>query len=127
MSIELKGKVALVTGGSRGIGRAHPVGPPRARARRALPTPRDTPAAVGASKAAIESHVRHLTLELAPRGINVNAVSAGIVQTQALDFFPQREEMVTYTRSRTPAGRLTTPEDVASVVLFLASDLATMM
>ena len=47
-------------------------------------------AAVGASKAALESLVRHLALELAARNINVNAVSAGIVQTEALNFFPQR-------------------------------------
>ena len=84
-------------------------------------------AAVGASKAALESLVRHLAIELAPRGINVNAVSAGIVETDALKFFPNREAMVSNTRSRTPAGRLTTPEDVADVVLFLASDLGRMI
>ena len=60
-------------------------------------------------------------------GINVNAVSAGIVETDALKHFPDRDSMVEYTRSRTPAGRLTTPEDVANVVLFLVSDLASMM
>jgi enoyl-[acyl-carrier protein] reductase III len=84
-------------------------------------------AAVGASKAALESLVRHLAIELAPRSINVNAVSAGIVDTDALKFFPHRDEMLAHTRARTPAGRLTTPEDVADVVLFLVSDLARMM
>jgi len=84
-------------------------------------------AAVGASKAALESLVRHLAIELAPRGINVNAVSAGIVETDALKHFPNRESMIEHSRRRTPAGRLTTPEDVADVVLFLASDLARMV
>jgi enoyl-[acyl-carrier protein] reductase III len=84
-------------------------------------------AAVGASKAALESLVRHLAIELAPRGINVNAVSSGIVETDALKFFPDREQMIAHTRARTPAGRLTLPEDVADVVLFLVSDLAKMI
>lgn len=83
--------------------------------------------AVGASKAALESLVRHLALELAPRGINVNAVSAGIVDTEALKHFPNRDEMVQMTASRTPAGRLTEPEDVADAVLFLVSPLARMI
>jgi len=84
-------------------------------------------AAVGASKAALESLVRHMAIELAPRGINVNAASAGIVETGALKHFPNRDAMVEYTRSRTPAGRLTSVADVADVVLFLVSDLARMM
>jgi enoyl-[acyl-carrier protein] reductase III len=83
--------------------------------------------AVGASKAALESLVRHLALELAPRGINVNAVSAGIVDTEALKHFPNRDDMVHQTASRTPAGRLTEPADVADAVLFLVSPLAKMI
>ncbi len=83
--------------------------------------------AVGASKAALESLVRHLSLELAPRGINVNAVSAGIVDTEALKHFPNREEMIRQTAARTPAGRLTEPEDVADTVLFLVSPLSRMI
>jgi enoyl-[acyl-carrier protein] reductase III len=83
--------------------------------------------AVGASKAALESLVRHLALELAPRGINVNAVSAGIVDTEALKHFPNREEMIRQTTERTPAGRLTEPEDVADAVLFLVGPLARMI
>lgn len=83
--------------------------------------------AVGASKAALESLVRNLALELAPRGINVNALSAGIVDTEALKHFPNREEMIRATSSRTPAGKLTEPEEVADVVLFLVSPLARMI
>ena len=83
--------------------------------------------AVGASKAALESLVRHLSLELAPRGINVNAVSAGIVDTEALRHFPNRSELIEITSSRTPAGRLTEPGDVADAVLFLVSPLARMI
>jgi enoyl-[acyl-carrier protein] reductase III len=83
--------------------------------------------AVGASKAALESLVRHLALELAPRSINVNAISAGIVDTEALKHFPNRSEMIESTSARTPAGRLTLPEDVADAVIFLVSPLARMI
>lgn len=79
---------------------------------------------VGASKAALESLVRHLTVELAPRGIRVNCVSAGAVETDALRHFPNREIMLKESLARTPNGRLTTSEDVANVVLFLCSPLA---
>jgi enoyl-[acyl-carrier protein] reductase III len=83
--------------------------------------------AVGASKAALESLVRHLAVELGPRGINVNTISAGAVDTEALKKFPNREEILDTAISKTPLGRLTTPEDVADVALFLCSDLAAMI
>ena len=82
---------------------------------------------VGTSKAALESLVRYLAVELAPRGIRVNAVSAGLVDTGALEFFSDRERMLREFRDRTPAGRLTEPDDVASVVAFLASPEADMI
>jgi enoyl-[acyl-carrier protein] reductase III len=78
-------------------------------------------ALVGASKAALESLVRYLAVELAPRGIRVNAISAGLVDTDALAHFPNREEMLAWSTSRTPAGRLVTPRDVADAVCFLCS------
>jgi enoyl-[acyl-carrier protein] reductase III len=84
-------------------------------------------AAVGASKAALESLVRHLAVELAPRRVNVNAVSAGVVETDALKHFPNRDLILENSRQRTPAGRLTTPEDVARVVYFLCTSLADMI
>jgi enoyl-[acyl-carrier protein] reductase III len=82
---------------------------------------------VGASKAALESLVRHLAVELGPHGIRVNTVSAGAVDTDALKHFPNREEILENAMVRTPLGRLTTPEDVADVTLFLCSNLAEMI
>jgi enoyl-[acyl-carrier protein] reductase III len=76
---------------------------------------------VGTSKAALEALVRYLAVELAKRGIRVNAVSGGVVETQALEHFPNREEMVEMASKRTPAGRMVTPEDIADAVVFLSS------
>jgi len=83
--------------------------------------------AVGASKAALESLVRHLAVELGPMGINVNTISAGAVDTEALKKFPNREQILDGALQRTPMGRLTLPEDVADVALFLCSELAAMI
>jgi enoyl-[acyl-carrier protein] reductase III len=82
---------------------------------------------VGTSKAALESVVRYLAVELAPRGIRVNAVSAGVVETEALDHFPNREQMLRAAHTRTPAGRLVEPDDVAAAVAYLCSPDATMV
>ena len=82
---------------------------------------------VGTSKAALESLVRYLAVELAPRGIRVNAVSAGVVETDALDHFPNREQMLQAARTRTPAGRMVEPRDVADAVCFLCSRQAEMV
>src|SRR5439155_6395163 len=82
---------------------------------------------VGASKAALESVVRYLAVELAPRDIRVNAVSAGLVETGALDHFPNRDELISSFRARTPANRLVDPDDVAAVVTFLCSPEAEMV
>lgn len=83
--------------------------------------------AVGASKAALESLVRHLAVELGPQKVNVNTISAGAVDTEALKKFPNRQQILDTALGRTPLGRLTTPEDVANVALFLCSDLASMI
>jgi enoyl-[acyl-carrier protein] reductase III len=82
---------------------------------------------VGTSKAALESLVRYLAVELAPSGIRVNGVSAGVVETDALKHFPNREEMVEHSTKRTPVGRLVEPEDVADAVEFLCSPAAKMV
>jgi enoyl-[acyl-carrier protein] reductase III len=82
---------------------------------------------VGTSKAALEAVVRYLAVELAPRGIRVNAVSAGVVETGALEHFPNREQMLASGRKRTPAGRLVEPEDVAAAVAFLCGPDAEMV
>jgi enoyl-[acyl-carrier protein] reductase III len=79
----------------------------------------DNYALIGTSKAALESLVRYLAVELAP-GIRVNAVSAGVVETGALEHFPNRDEMLRFGAAN-PAGRLVTPEDVAGAVAFLCS------
>ena len=84
-------------------------------------------AAVGASKAAMESLVRHLAMELGPRGITINAICPGVVETKALRHFPNRDQLLEISRMRTPNGRIATPEDVAGVALMLASPLADMI
>lgn len=86
-------------------------------------------ALVGASKAAIEALTRYLAVELAPRNIIVNAVSPGIVATEALQHFNtmQDEDMLDDIAQQTPAGRICTPHDVAEVVAFLCSPAAFMI
>jgi enoyl-[acyl-carrier protein] reductase III len=82
---------------------------------------------VGTSKAALESLVRYLAVELAPQGIRVNAVSAGVVETEALDHFPNKDEMVRRGIERSPTGRLVEPEDLANAVVWLCSPEAEMV
>jgi len=85
--------------------------------------------AVGASKAALNALVRYLAVELAPRHINVNAVSPGIVETDALQHFSfmQDDQVIPRAIANTPAGRLVQPEDIANAVAFLCSPLAEMV
>jgi enoyl-[acyl-carrier protein] reductase III len=82
-------------------------------------------ALIGTSKAALESLVRYLAVELAP-GIRVNAVSAGVVETGALEHFPNKDEMLRVGKAN-PVGRLVAPEDVAAGVSFLCSPDAEMI
>jgi enoyl-[acyl-carrier protein] reductase III len=82
---------------------------------------------VGASKAALESLVRTLAQELGPRGIRVNAVSAGVVDTDALQYFPNREQLLKSFAERTPAGPNLTPQDVAGAVYLLCLPEAEMI
>ena len=82
---------------------------------------------VGTSKAALEALVRYLAVELAPRGIRVNAVSGSVVDTDALDHFPNAEQMLNGSLERTPAGRLVEPGDLADAVAFLCSPGAEMI
>jgi len=83
-------------------------------------------ALVGTSKAALEALVRYLAVELGPRGIRVNAVSGGVVETEALEHFPQKEEMLEL-GARNPAGRIVTADDVAGAVCFLCGPDAEMI
>ena len=81
---------------------------------------------VGTSKAALESLVRYLAVELAPRGIRVNAVSGGVVDTGALEHFPNREEMLA-AGAANPVGRLVAPDDIAGAVAFVCGPDADMV
>ena len=86
--------------------------------------------AVGASKAALEAITRYLAVELAPQNIVVNAVSPGVVETEALQYFDtirNEENIIGRAINQTPAGRLVTPEDVAHVTAFLCSPAASMI
>jgi len=82
---------------------------------------------IGASKAALEAVVRSLAQELGPRGILVNTVSAGVVDTDALKYFPNREELLAEYARRAPAGPTLTPEDVANAVYLLCLPEASMI
>jgi enoyl-[acyl-carrier protein] reductase III len=86
--------------------------------------------AVGASKAALEAITRYLAVELASQNIVVNAVSPGVVETEALQYFDSvrnEENIIGRAIRQTPAGRLVTPEDVAQVTAFLCSPAASMI
>jgi enoyl-[acyl-carrier protein] reductase III len=81
-------------------------------------------AAIGVSKAAIETLVRYLAFELGPKQINVNAVSGGFIDTDSLKVFPSYDEIIRESTRRTPFGRVGTPEEVANMVAFLCTDRA---
>jgi enoyl-[acyl-carrier protein] reductase III len=82
---------------------------------------------IGASKAALESLVRSLAQELGPRGICVNVVSAGVVDTDALKYFPNRQQLLDEFARRAPAGPTLTPEHVADAVYLLCQPEAAMI
>ena len=84
---------------------------------------------VGASKAALESVIRYLAVELSPHNIVVNGVSPGLVLTEALKHFGvvQKSNTAEYIKQFTPARRLVTPEDIAGVIAFLCSPQAQMI
>ena len=88
---------------------------------------------VGVSKAAIESLVRYLAVELAPQNITVNAVAPGVVKTEALEKFAAFREaqaegdVLEQLANATPVGRLCTPEEIADVVAFLCTPAAKMI
>jgi len=82
---------------------------------------------IGASKAALESLARSLAQELGPRGIRVNTVSAGVVDTDALTYFPNREQLLSNFAQRAPLGPTLAPEDVAGAVYLLCLPEARMI
>ncbi len=82
---------------------------------------------VGVSKAALEALTRYLAVEFAPKNIVVNAVSGGPVDTDALTHFPNREEILTRSAQRNPAGRIVNATDLTNTVMFLLSEEASMI
>ena len=75
--------------------------------------------AMGPTKAALESIVRGLAVELAPRGVRVNAVSAGLVSGTGVGMLPGAEASIVAAGAQTPMGRVARPEEIASVIKFL--------
>jgi len=78
--------------------------------------------AVSAAKAVMESHIRQLAYELMPLGITANAIQAGVTLTPGSSKIPGIEKLAEFARLRNPAGRLTTPQDVAEAIAALMSD-----
>jgi enoyl-[acyl-carrier protein] reductase I len=79
---------------------------------------------MGPVKAALEASVRYLATELGPRGIRVNAVSPGPIQTRAASGIPQFDQFVADARARAPLKRPVDIEDVGTLCAFLVSDAA---
>lgn len=82
---------------------------------------------IGVSKAAIDAIVRYYAVDLARRGITVNAIAPGVVDTHALTFFPEHDRILEETIRHTPVGRMCTPEDVGELAAFLCSPAAAMI
>lgn len=79
---------------------------------------------LGTAKAALESLIRYMAAEFGPRGITANALNPGVVATESAKFYggdnydAYHDDVIAHT----PLGRLATPEDIADVAVFLASD-----
>jgi enoyl-[acyl-carrier protein] reductase III len=82
---------------------------------------------VGPAKAALESVTRGLAVELAPKGIRVNGILAGLADTRSSRSIPGSDEVIAHARFHTPCGRIVEPEDIAQVVAFLCSNQADMI
>lgn len=78
--------------------------------------------AVSAAKAALESHIRQLAMELGPHGITANSIMAGVTDTPALRKIPGANHMLQIAKLKNPQGRVTTPEDVAKAIALLSDD-----
>lgn len=76
--------------------------------------------AVSAAKCALESHIRQLATELAPRGVTANALRGGVTDTPAARKIPGSDRLFEEGARRNPHGRLTTPQDLAGAVVALS-------
>ena len=83
--------------------------------------------AVGVSKAALEALTRYLAIELAPKGIQVNGIAAGAVETEALKLYTADPNLPQPAWKTTPAGGMVQPEDVANLVAFLCKEESSMI
>ena len=77
---------------------------------------------VSAAKAALESHVRQLAMELGPLGITANSIMAGVTDTPALRKIPSGQRLLKAAEYKNPTGRVTTPIDVAKAIVLLSDD-----
>jgi enoyl-[acyl-carrier protein] reductase III len=82
---------------------------------------------VGVSKAALEAVTRYLAVEFSKHDVRVNAVSGGLVETDALKAFSWGRDVIDQTIGRTPAGRMVEAEDIARATAFLCSEDAAMI
>ena len=80
--------------------------------------------AIAASKGALEALIRHLAVELAPRGIRANALRPGAVATDAWQSIPEGEARLADAARRSPSGRLVSVEELALCAQFLCSPAA---
>ncbi|MBI4548737.1 MAG: SDR family oxidoreductase [Ignavibacteriae bacterium] len=80
--------------------------------------------AVSAAKAALESHIRQLAMELGPHGVTANSILAGVTDTPALRKIPGAQKMLEIAKAKNPQTRSTTPEDVAKAIALLCQDEA---
>ena len=75
----------------------------------------------GASKGAVAAFTKHAAIDLAPRGIRVNAVGPGTIESQMTQARLSDPEQLRWTLQRVPAGRVGQPEDIGNAVAFLCS------
>jgi len=123
----LTNKKALVTGGSRGIGRGIALSLAKQGADVAVnyrSNEAEAQAVVSASKGGMVALTENMALDLAPKGINVNAVAPGVIETDMTRGLLGDEKTKSALLARIPKNRLGKPEDIGAAVAFLASDEA---
>jgi len=79
---------------------------------------------MGLAKASLEANVRYMARSLGPKGVRVNAISAGPIKTLAAAGIPHFRKMLAHVEETAPLRRTITPREVGNVAAFLCSDLA---